>query len=268
MLPAAPQRFSHKRASTRAFPHTIAGIVRMQPALCVRGLSKVYRSGARARALATPALRDVRLDVARGEIVGLVGRPGAGKSSLLLCLSGLLRADEGTISWFGEQITPHHVPPGLAYVPQRAGYYSFLSVREALEYYATMHDLSSASRASEVESALRAVSLHIHATKRVSSLTPGMVQRLGLAQALIGAPRAILVDETLCGEGLLFEKDIVALLTTLSQRGITIVLAAPNAVEVHRVATRVINLVEGRVVTTRPSFEVPMIPPRLVAEQS
>ena len=239
----------------------------MQPALCVRGLSKVYRSSARGRALSTPALRDVRLDIDSGEIVGLVGRPGAGKSSLLLCLAGLLRADEGTITWFGEQITPHHMPPGLAYVPQRAGYYSFLSVREALEYYATMHDLSSASRASQVESALREVSLHVHATKRVSSLPPNMVQRLGLAQALIGSPRAILLDETLCGEGVLFESDIIALLTTLSRRGTMIVVAAPNSVEVHRVATRIINLVEGRVVVTRPLFELPASPPRLVAEQ-
>ena len=238
----------------------------MYAALCVRGLSKIYRSGSRGRAVATPALREVTLDVDSGEIVGLVGRPGAGKSTLLLCLSGLLRADEGTITWFGEQITAHHVPPGLAYVPQRAGYYSFLSVREALEYYATMHDLSSARRASQVEAALREVSLHTHATRRVSSLPPSMVQRLGLAQALIGSPRAILLDETLCGEGVLFESDIIALLTSLSRRGITIVLAAPNNVEVHRVATRIINLVEGRVVTTRPSFELPATPPRLVAE--
>jgi len=239
----------------------------MYAALCVRGLCKIYRSGSRGRAIATPALREVTLDVDSGEIVGLVGRPGAGKSTLLLCLSGLLRADEGTITWFGEQITSHHVPPGLAYVPQRGGYYSFLSVREALEYYATMHDLSSASRASQVESALREVSLHLHATKRVSSLPPNMVQRLGLAQALIGSPRAILVDETLCGEGVLFESDIIALLTILSRRGITIVLSAPNSVEVHRVATRIINLVEGRVVVTRPLFELPASPPRLVAEQ-
>jgi ABC-type multidrug transport system ATPase subunit len=239
----------------------------MQPAVCVRGLSKIYRSGSKARAVSTPALRDVTLDVEAGEIVGIVGRPDAGKSTLLLCLSGLLRADEGTICWFGEQITQHHVPPGLAYVPQRAGYYSFLSVREALEYYATLHDLSSASRASQVETALREVSLHVHATRRVSSLSPSMVQRLGLAQALIGAPRAILLDETLCGEGLLFDKDIAALLTRLSARGITVVLAAPNQVEVHRVATRIINIVEGRVVMSRPLFGLPTTPPRLVAEQ-
>jgi ABC-2 type transport system ATP-binding protein len=201
-----------------------------------------------------PALRDVSLDIDVGEIVGLVGRPGAGKSTLLLCLAGLLRPDDGSITWFGEPVTGHHVPPGLAYVPQRAGYYSFLTVREALEYYATLHDLSSANRAAQVESALREVCLHVHATRRVSSLSACLLQRLGLAQSLIGAPRAILLDETLCGEGLLFDRDVVSLLTRLTRRGITIILAAPNPVELHRIAARIINIVEGRAVTTRREY--------------
>src|SRR4029079_12988692 len=212
----------------------------MHPAVCVRGLSKVYRAGSRGRAVCTPALREVSLDIARGEIVGIVGRQGAGKSSLLLCLSGLLRADEGSITWFGEQITAHHLPPGLAYVPQHAGYYSFLSVREALEYYATLHDLSSANRASQVESALREVFLHVHATRRVSSLSASLLQRLGLAQSLIGSPRAILLDETLSGQGLLFDDDVVSLLSDLARRGITTILAAPNPIELHRINARVI----------------------------
>jgi ABC-2 type transport system ATP-binding protein len=226
----------------------------MQIALSVRGLSKTYHSGPKTRTLTVPALRDISLDVAAGEIVGVVGRPGAGKSSLLLCLAGLLRPDEGSISWFGEAVTGHHVPPGLAYVPQRAGYYSFLTVREALEYYATLHDLSSANRSAQVESALREVGLHIHATRRVSSLSPCLMQRLGLAQSLIGSPRAILLDETLCGEGLLFDRDIVALVTRLTRRGVTIILAAPNPVELHRIAARIINVVEGRAVVTRREY--------------
>jgi ABC-2 type transport system ATP-binding protein len=216
--------------------------------LSVRGLTKTYLAGPRGRATTIAALREVSLDVDCGEIVGVVGRPGAGKSTFLLCLAGLLRSDEGTISWFGEQITGHHVPPGLAYVPQRAGYYSFLTVREALEYYATLHDLNSANRATQVEAAMREVSLHVHASRRVSSLSPSLLQRLGLAQALIGSPRAILLDETLWGQGLLFDKDIVSLLTRLSRRGVTILISAPNPVELHRVAGRIVTMVEGRVV--------------------
>ena len=220
----------------------------MQPALSVRGLSKTYHSGHKARSVTVPALRDISLDANAGEIIGLVGRPGSGKSTLLLCLAGLLRADAGSIAWFGEHVTGHHVPAGLAYVPQRAGYYSFLTVREALEYYATLHDLSAANRAAQVESALREVCLHTHATRRVSSLSPSLLQRLGLAQSLIGGPRAILLDETLSGEGLLFDPEIVSLLTRLTGRGITIILAAPNPVELHRIAARIINIVEGRAV--------------------
>jgi ABC-type multidrug transport system ATPase subunit len=217
-------------------------------ALRVRGLTKTYLAGPRGRATTIPALREVNLDVEGGEIIGLVGQPGAGKSTFLLCLAGLLRSDHGTISWFGEQITAHHVPPGLAYVPQRAGYYSFLTVREALEYYATLHDLSSANRATQVDAALREVSLHLHATRRVSHLSASMLQRLGLAQALIGSPRAILLDETLWGQGLLFDRDIVSLLSRLARRGVTIIISAPNAVELHRVANRVVTMAEGRVV--------------------
>ncbi|MEO8910560.1 MAG: ABC transporter ATP-binding protein [Gemmatimonadaceae bacterium] len=230
-------------------------------ALCVRGLTKTYFAGPRGRATPVPALREVNLDIELGEIIGLVGRPGAGKSTLLFCLAGLLRADEGTITWFGEQITGHHVPHGLAYVPQRAGYYSFLTVREALEYYATLHDLSSANRAAQVEAALREVSLHVHAACRVAHLAPSLVQRLGLAQALIGSPRAILLDETLWGEGLLFEGEIIDLLTRLSQRGVTILISAPNAVELHRVASRVVTMSEGRVVMLHrrePAFTDPL----------
>ena len=226
----------------------------MQLALSVRGLYKTYHSGAKSRAIAVSALRDVSLDIGAGEIVGLVGQPGAGKSTLLLCLAGLLKTDRGAITWFGQRITGHHVPPGLAYVPQRAGYYSFLTVREALEYYATLHDLSTANRSAQVEAALREVCLQVHAARRVSTLSAGLVQRLGLAQSLIGSPRAILLDETLCGEGLLFDPDVVAVLTRLARRGITIILAAPNPVELHRIAPRIINIVEGRVVTPQPQL--------------
>lgn len=223
----------------------------MDAALVVNGLTKTFRSGPNGRTMAVHALRGVNLAIERGEIVGLVGPARAGKSTFLLCAAGLVRGEEGTVSWFGEQVTRHRVPMGLAYVPQRASYYSFLSVREALEYYATLHDLSIDDRALQVEHALRAVSLQFHAARRVSQLSPSLLQRLGFAQALIGSPRALLLDGTLSGQGLLFDRDIVALLTQLSRAGVTILLTAPSGVEMHRVATRVVNFSEGRVATPR-----------------
>ncbi|HXN75852.1 MAG TPA: hypothetical protein VN876_04395, partial [Gemmatimonadaceae bacterium] len=117
-------------------------------------------------------------------------------------------------------------------------------------------------------------------TRRVSTLSASLVQRLRLAQSLIGSPRAILLDETLCGEGLLFDPDVVSVLTRLTRRGITVILAAPNPVELHRIAARTINIVEGRVVTlrlestatgriaTQSAFELPANPQRQVGEQS
>ena len=223
----------------------------MEAALVVNGLTKTFRSGPNGRTMAVHALRRVTLEVERGEIVGLVGPARSGKSTFMLCAAGLVRGEEGTVSWFGESVTRHRVPMGLAYVPQRAGYYSFLSVREALEYYATLHDLTTDDRARQVEHALRAVALHLHASRRVSHLSPSLLQRLGLAQALVGAPRALLLDETLSGQGLLFDKGIVALLTQLSRAGVTTILSAQNAVEFHRVVNRIVRLSEGRVITPR-----------------
>jgi ABC-2 type transport system ATP-binding protein len=226
----------------------------MQAALVVKGLTKTFRHGPKGRTIVVHGLRGVNLEIGRGEIIGLVGPARAGKSTFLLCAAGLLRGDEGTVSWFGEQITRHRVPVGLAYVPQRVEYYSFLCVREALEYYATLHDLSVDDRALQVEDALGAVSLHPHATRRVGHLSAGLLQRLGLAQALVGSPRALLLDETLCGQGLLFDREVVALLTDLSRLGVTMILSAPNAVELHRVATRIVRLSEGQVVTAKHSL--------------
>jgi ABC-2 type transport system ATP-binding protein len=233
----------------------------MDRSLVVNGLTKTFRSGANGRTMCVQALRGVTLELDRGEIVGLVGPPRSGKSTLLLCAAGLVRGEQGTVSWFGESVTRYRVPTGLAYVPQRSGYYSFLSVREALEYYATLHDLSTDDRASQVDQALRGVSLHLHASRRVSHLSPSLLQRLALAQALVGSPRALLLDETLCGHGLLFDKEIVGLLTQLSRAGVTAILTAQHGVELHRVVNRIVRLSEGRLVT--PKHE-PVMQPALM----
>ena len=91
----------------------------MDRSLVVNGLTKTFRSGADGRTMSVHALRGVTLELERGEIVGLVGPARSGKSTFLLCAAGLVRGEHGTVSWFGESVTRHRVPTGLAYVPQR-----------------------------------------------------------------------------------------------------------------------------------------------------
>lgn len=219
----------------------------MLAALSTDHLVKHYRAGTRGGSDIVRALDDVSLHVDEGEIVGIAGPRGAGKSTLLLCAAGLVRPDAGSIRWFGARLHPPAVPPGIAYVPQRSTYYSFLTVREALEYYATLHELGTRERASQVDHAVRDVALSDHATRRVGCLAPSLLKRLGLAQALIGAPRALLLDETLDGEltGCL---EIRAVLRRLSTRGAAILVAAEEPARLSNIAHRVVRISAGRIV--------------------
>jgi len=218
----------------------------MTPALSLRDIAKTYRAGMRGCAARIDALRSVSFDVAPGELIGLLGPNGAGKSTLLLCLAGLLRPDRGTIAWFGETVR-HPRPEGIAFVPERSAYYAFLTVREALEYYATLHELPPGDRRTRVAAAIERVQLGPHATKRVSQLSRGMIQRLGLAQALLARPRLLLLDETLSGLDPVARRDVRELLREMPGEGVTVVLSSHDMAALEQLATRVVVLVAGEV---------------------
>jgi len=218
----------------------------MSAALSIQQLVKHYRAGPRGHSEIVRALDGVNITVDEGEIVGVTGARGAGKSTLLLCAAGLVRPDAGVIRWFGARVQPPAIPPGIAHVPQRSSYYSFLTLREALEYYATLHDLGTRDRAVQVDRAMREVALCDYATRRVGCLAPALLQRLGLAQALIGAPRALLLDETLSGE-LMNCVEVRAVLRRLAGCGVSILIAAEDAIRLGNLANRIVLLAAGRV---------------------
>jgi ABC-2 type transport system ATP-binding protein len=218
----------------------------MNVALSVHALTKTYRSGLAGCHASVDALRGVDLEVGEGELVGLLGPNGAGKSTLLLCVAGLLHPDGGTIAWFGASRWPDGRPPGIAYAPERAMYHRFLTVRETLEFCATLHELSSADATRRVIDALERVDLLQHAEKRVSQLSRGMTQRLGIAQALIGRPRMLLLDETLSGLDPVAARDIRVLLRSLREAGTTIVLSSHDMLALEHLATRIVVMKDGR----------------------
>lgn len=216
----------------------------MLPALSIRDLHRSFRAGITGCSATVHALRGVDLEVAPGEIVAVIGERGAGKSTLLQCAAGQLKPDRGCIAWFGVSGGAARRPPGVVYVPEKAVYYSSLTVREALEYYATVTDVAASQRLVQVSDAIRRCALASETERRIQSLTEAQLRRLGLAQALLASPRLLLVDSADTHRARFAE--IGSLLTELASQGIAILCAARDALAARRVASRTVRLSGGQ----------------------
>lgn len=216
----------------------------MPPALRTRALRKNYHAGVLGCSASVEVLRGVDLDVSRGEVVGVAGAAGSGKTTLLLCLAGLLRPDAGSVCWFGERVAPHR-PAGIAYVQDRPTQYAFLSVREALGFYATLNDLPLADRESRVEEALALTALRPMAQRRVGQLHADALRWLAIAQALIARPRLLLLDESVCRIHHNAEAEPRGFLRALASRGTAVVVASSDADALGRLCDRFVALVGG-----------------------
>ena len=215
----------------------------MHSALSIRDLHRSYRAGISGCSATVQALRGIELDVECGEIVAIVGERGAGKTTLLQCAAGQLRPDRGSVSWLGITGDLTCRPPGVVYVPEKAVYYSSLTVREALEYYATVTEVASTQRSLQVSEALRRCSLASEIERRIQSLTDGQLRRLGIAQALLASPRLLLVDSGATDRGRAGE--VAPVLTELASQGVGVVVAARTPESVRSYATRTLRLALG-----------------------
>ncbi len=217
----------------------------MSSALSIRGLAKRYRCGLAPWGSTIDALRQIDLEVGEGELVGVVAPNGGGKSTLLLCAAGLLVPDAGTVVWFGASRWPAGRPAGIAYVPQRCPYHRFLTVREALELYATLNELPGRDRSRRVWQALERVGLDAHGDETIARLTGPMRRRLAVAQAAIGSPRLVLLDETFDALDDETAAELGGVLRTMRQKGCAMVLTTGER-PVADSADRAFVLAEGR----------------------
>jgi len=164
------------------------------PGLSIRNLGKTYRNGVR-------ALADVDLDVAPG-LYGLLGPNGAGKSTLMRTLASLQLPDSGQIWLDGVDVlaNPHHLRLKLGYLPQHIGAYPGVCARDLLDRFAWLKGRSDRrERQAEVAMLLEKVNLDEAAHRAVSGYSGGMLRRFGIALALIGSPRLVIVDEPTAG---------------------------------------------------------------------
>jgi len=182
-------------------------------------------------------LDGVSLALLPGEIIGIIGPAGAGKTMLLKVAAGLARPGRGTVSRSG--------PAG--YAPEAPVFPPALTVREVLGYYARFHAIG-AMRRVLVHDALEIAGLAPIANARAAALGRVDLQRLALAQAALGGRQVLLLDETLSGLDPLARRDLCARVAHLVATGVAVLLAARDLSALERLASRVLVLRAGRVV--------------------
>ena len=189
------------------------------------------------------AVRDVSLALEPGETVALVGHNGAGKTTLLKLMLGLARPSAGTIRVLGEDPAAGEFAARrrLGYLPESVSFNAALTAREILSFYARLKD----EPVAKTLALLDRVGLARAAARRVGTYSKGMRQRLGLAQALIGDPKLLLLDEPTTGLDPALRLEFYEIVEELRARGATVVLSSHALTELEERARRVVIMSEG-----------------------
>src|SRR5581483_10258385 len=211
----------------------------MAPALAAERLVKRYGR--------VEALRGVDLTVEEGELVGLLGPNGAGKSTLVKIACGLVRPSTGSAEVCGHRAGSLAARAQLGYLAELFRFPGWYTADEVLELHQKL--ARSASGAAERAELLELVALSDARHRRVEGFSKGMAQRLGVAQALVGRPRLLLLDEPTSALDPVGRRTVRELLEGLRDRGVAVLLNSHLLSEIELVCDRVAILLDGRIVT-------------------
>ena len=202
-------------------------------------LGKTYRGG-------TVALRGLDLEVRAGEVFGFLGPNGAGKSTTIELLLNFIRPSTGAAYLFGEPVTCAQTRQGLGYLPESVNLHSYYGGRRLLEFYAGLLGLEGADRSRRATELLERLGLREAAERKISHYSKGMLQRLGMAQALINDPELLILDEPTSNLDPVARRDFRDILLDLKARGKTVFICSHILSEVESVCDRVAILQQGQ----------------------
>ena len=193
------------------------------------------------------AVEDVGFEIAEGEIFGLVGPDGAGKTTLMRMLAGVMQPTAGriTVEHIDVIADPEQAKQHLSYMPQRFGLYEDLTVDENIRFYADLFEIPRALREERVGPLLAASNMIEFRRRLAGQLSGGMKQKLGLICALVHTPRILLLDEPTTGVDPVSRRDFWRILYTLRESGVTILISTAYLDEAER-CTRLALLHHGR----------------------
>src|SRR3569833_43967 len=213
--------------------------------IAVRGLTKIFKDfWGRPKAR---AVDNVDFDVRRGEVFGLLGPYGSGKSTTVKLLLGLLNPTKGHCEVFGH--SPRHVQTKarIGYLPEESYLYRYLNSRETLDFFGNLFELDKGDRNNRAEQLLEMVGLNQTRMRAVGEFSKGMQRRIGLAQALINDPDLVILDEPTAGLDPIGCREVKDLIIALARRGKTVILSSHLLSDVEDVCDRVVIYFGGKI---------------------
>ncbi len=213
-------------------------------AVDVKNLVKDFKGPFRGKKV--QAVRDVSLSIAPGEVYGLIGPNGSGKSTTMKAVLGLVAPTSGSCAIFGKNSTKVDSRGEVGFLPENPYFYKHLTAAETVRFYGRLCGMRGRALRDRIEEMLELVGLQDARDRRLKGFSKGMLQRIGLAQALVQDPRLVVLDEPTAGVDPTGSREIRDLILTLKERGITVFLCSHLLEQVQEICDRV-GIIHGGV---------------------
>ncbi len=216
----------------------------MTAVIQVDGLAKTYLSPFRRKR--TDALRGVSFEVRKGEIFGFLGPNGAGKTTTIRCLMGLIRATGGSAKILGQPVPSRAARGKVGFLPEQPYFYDYLTVAELLDLVGRLCGIDAATRKRRADELITKVGLDRARGQSLKKFSKGMLQRAGLAQALINDPELVVFDEPMSGLDPIGRKEVRDLMLELKDAGKTVFFSSHILSDVETISDRVAIVMRGK----------------------
>lgn len=216
------------------------------PAIEFRGVSKIYRH--RFGGQTVPALSGVSFAVMPGEVCAFLGPNGAGKTTSISLLMGFMAADQGEISVLGFEPGDVRAKKQIGFLPENFAFYKYLNAERLLRFHLALSGGDLKSSGPLIADLIRQVHLDGYEKLKIGKYSRGMVQRLGIAQAVLANPRLLVLDEPTSGLDPAGRKEVRDLILSLKAAGKTIFLSSHILSEIEQICDRVIIIDRGRMI--------------------
>jgi ABC-2 type transport system ATP-binding protein len=192
------------------------------------------------------SLEGLTMQVEDGEVFGFLGPNGAGKSTTIKLLVGLIFPDAGSARILGKPITDITMHRDIGYLPEQPYFYDYLTAAEVLDYFARFHDLTATDRAERVARVLKKVGLETARKIQLRKYSKGMLQRVGLAQAILHDPKVVILDEPMSGLDPIGRREVRDIILELKREGRTVLFSTHILSDAEMLCDRVGVIVGGK----------------------